>query len=223
MENFVTLTSEIEISQHSAVDPSIGYLYQVRLALLLTLQRLKSDANFLVSVETLDDVGFETIMGDPIALLQTKHHRKSIASLSDYSKDIWKTLRIWFEGNANDLIPSTTSLFLITTAVAPDGTAAYYLRRSTRDVEAAQRALETVASSSSSKENAAAYEIYKSTDLTHRKAILSKIIVVDAAPTITNLDDELRQEIFWAVGKYHHNDFLERLEGWWFRRVLKQL
>ncbi len=42
-------------------------------------------------------------------------------------------------------------------------------------------------------------------------------------PTVDDLDGELRREVFWAVDKEHHVAFLERLEGWWLRRVLEQL
>jgi hypothetical protein len=47
-------------SQFSAADAALGYLYQVRVALLWALRRLKSQTEFLVSIETLDDVTFET-------------------------------------------------------------------------------------------------------------------------------------------------------------------
>ena len=85
-------------SPFSAADAALGYLYQVRSALLWALQRQRSDADFLVSIETLDDVAFETAGGEPTELLQTKHHRSRAASLSDSSVDLWKSLRIWFEG-----------------------------------------------------------------------------------------------------------------------------
>ena len=48
------------ISQFSAADSALGYLYQVRVALLWGLRRLKVGSDFLVSLETLDDVVFET-------------------------------------------------------------------------------------------------------------------------------------------------------------------
>lgn len=56
-----------------------------------------------------------------------------------------------------------------------------------------------------------------------RKTILETVVVIDAAPTIEVLDGELRTEVFWAVDRNHHGAFIERLEGWWLRRVLKQL
>ena len=58
--------------KYAAVDASLGYLYQVRSALLWTLKRLKTKPDFLVGIETLDDVAFESVGGDPRELLQTK-------------------------------------------------------------------------------------------------------------------------------------------------------
>src|SRR5262245_8243045 len=107
--------SEKGITQFSAADPSLGYLYQVRLALLWTLRRLKTDPDFLVGIETIDDVTFETTGGDPTDLLQSKHHRTGTGALTDASPDLWKTLRIWFEGHASGIIPATTNLYLVTT------------------------------------------------------------------------------------------------------------
>ncbi|OGR41950.1 MAG: hypothetical protein A2X35_11630 [Elusimicrobia bacterium GWA2_61_42] len=207
----------------SAADSTLGYLYQVRLALLWALRRLKSESDFLVSVETLDDVAFETADGDIAELLQTKHHRKGIADLTDSSVDLWKTFRIWFEGHASGRIPPTAKLYLITTATAPNGTAASLLRASPRNVAAAQQALDAAASSSTNKVNLSAYTAYLGATPSGRGAILEKVVVIDASPTITDLDSELRQEVFWAVGKEHHVPFLERLEGWWMRRVRLQL
>lgn len=59
----------------SAIDASLKYLYQVRSALLWALRRLKTESEFFVRVETLDDVAFETTDGGPTDLLQKKHHR----------------------------------------------------------------------------------------------------------------------------------------------------
>lgn len=211
------------ISQFSAVDSSLGYLYQVRLALLWTLRRQKNEPDFLVSVEALDDVAFETVGGDPMELLQTKLHRKGTGSLTDASSDLWKTLRIWFEGSATGEILPTSKLCLITTGTAPDGTAAAHLRAAQRNVPAAQQALDATAQSSTNKDHAAAYEAYLTASSSDRTSILDRICVLDAAPSITDLDGELQKEVFWAVDRDHLTAFLDRIEGWWFRRVLQQL
>jgi len=85
-------------SPFSAADSALGYLYQVRVALLWALRRLKSGNDFLISLETFDDVTFETKGGKPEELLQTKHHQNREATLTDASEDLWKSLRVWFEG-----------------------------------------------------------------------------------------------------------------------------
>lgn len=210
-------------SPFSAVDATLGYLYQVRSALLWALRRQKTEPDFLVSLETLDDVTFETIGGDPTDLLQTKHHRKGSASLADASPDLWKTLRVWFEGHASGQIPPTANLYLVTTSAAPAGTVASRLRAVARDLVGAQQALDATAASSTNKTNNSAYAAYLKATSAERAAILSKIVIIDAAPTVADLDGELRQEVYWAAGKEHHTAFLDRIEGWWLRRVLRQL
>lgn len=210
-------------NQFAAADPAIGYLYQVRSALLWALQRLKNQSDFLVSIETLDDVAFETSGGTPIELLQTKHHRTAVANLTDASPDLWKTIRVWIESDSSGSITSTTSLILVTTGMASDNSAASRLRSTGRDVEAARASLDATAASSTNQTNKAAYDAYLGLSGVKRKALLEQMIVLDAAPTITSLDDRLREEVFWAAGKEHHDAFLDRLEGWWLRRVLKQL
>ena len=210
-------------SPFSAVDATLGYLYQVRSALLWALRRQKSEPDFLVSVETLDDVTFETAGGSPTDLLQTKHHRKGSASLTDASPDLWRTLRIWFEGYRSGQIPPTASLYLVTTSAAPDGAASSRLRAASRDLAAAQHALDATAASSTNQTNMSAYAAYLKATSSERTAILNKVIIIDAAPTVADLHGELRQEVYWAAGKEHHAAFLDRLEGWWLRRVLRQL
>jgi hypothetical protein len=207
----------------AAVDTTLGYLYQIRSALLWSLRRLKAEPEFLVSVESLDDVTFETTGGNPSDLLQTKHHRAGIGSLTDASPDIWKTLRIWFEGYASGAIHTAANLYLVTTGAAPDGTAAWNLRTSPRNVAEAQRVLDLTALSSTNERNASAYQAYLAASASVRTAILDRVIVIDAAPSIADLDGELRQEVYWAADREHHDAFLERLEGWWLRRVLVQL
>lgn len=217
------MTGTGEANPFSAVDATLGYLYQVRSALFWALSRLKSETDFLVSVETLDDVTFETAGGDATDLLQTKHHRNGTASLTDASPDLWKTFRIWFEGHASGQIPQNADLYLVTTAVAPESTAAYKLRLADRDIATAQQVLDATAASSTNMSNKKGYEAYLKVTPARRTGILERVVIIDAAPMIADLDGELRKEVYWAAGREHHEAFLDRLEGWWLRRVLRQL
>jgi hypothetical protein len=208
----------------SAADSALGYLYQVRVALLWALRRLKIDDDFVISLETLDDVTFETKGGKPEELLQTKHHRNREATLTDASEDLWKSLRVWFEGHTAQAIPTGTALHLLTTGKASAGSIAARLRSDDgRDVDGALKALETTAQSSTSKTNAPAYAAFLGTSTNDRKKLLESVVIIDGAPTITALDGDLKTEVFWAVERKDHDAFLERLEGWWLRRCLKQL
>lgn len=207
----------------SAADSLIGYLYQIRVALLWSLQKLPAGADFVVSVETLDDVAFETKGGTPQDLVQTKHHRNRAADLTDASPDLWKSLRIWFEVAETGQILPGTNLHLLTTASAADGSAASRLRKVNRDVAAALTALETTARSSSNKGNKAAYAAFLKPTSARRRALLDAVVIIDAASTMVGTDQELRTVVFSAVDRKHLDNFLERLEGWWIRRVLQQL
>ena len=208
-------------NQFAAVNPALGYLYQVRAALLWSLQKLRHDESFQVSLEVLDDVAFESDIGDPSTFLQTKHHANRMAALTDSCSDLWKTLRVWIEGAAENQI--TASLQLVTTGRAPANSAASKLKLFGRDTEGARAALDVIARTSTNAANASAYQAYESLNAQQRLALLERVLIIDAAPTITDLDEELRTVIFWAVDRAHQIPFLDRLEGWWLRRVIGQL
>jgi hypothetical protein len=211
----------------SAADSALGYLYQVRIALLWSLRRARAGTDFVVSLETLDDVMFESLQATgpkPDELLQTKHHRKSEALLTDASGDLWKSLRVWFEGHANNTIPLGTALCLLTTGAAPKDSAAWFLRSDdARDVEKALQKLETVTQISESEANAPAYKAFSAVSGAARRVILNNVVVLDRAPGVLTIDDDLRAEVHWSAETKHLDAFLQRLEGWWLRRVIKQL
>ncbi len=177
-------------SQFSAPDSALGYLYQVRVALLWSLRRLKSGCDFVVSLETLDDVTFETSVGNPEELLQTKHHRIREAAITDASPDLWKSLRIWFESYAGKIIPPGTTLYLMTTGKAPEGSIASYLRSTGRDVDSALKGLETVARTSKSNANVLAFAAFLNASPADRRKLMEDIVIIDSAPSITDLDGE---------------------------------
>ncbi len=62
----------------SAAPSALGYLFQVRYALVLLLRA--DEPETLISIEKLDDVAFEQ-NGEPEQLLQLKHHVINSASL----------------------------------------------------------------------------------------------------------------------------------------------
>lgn len=209
--------------EYSAAPSALGYFYQVRCAMLEALRRLRKSSSFSVAIETLDDVVFEKVGGPP-ELLQTKHHVNQAADLTDASVDLWKTLRNWCDAVAQGTISEGTMYILLTTAKAAEGHAAYYLKLGdSRNIDAAIQRLNSTAASSTNRSNAPGYAAYRALEIDQRKALLDKVFVLDSSPQIQDLDQELKELLFFAVEHKFLESFLQRLEGWWFRRAIKHL
>lgn len=200
----------------------VGYLYQVRLALLWAIRRSRV-SDFTVSIETLDDVSFE-VSGEPAAVLQAKHSLKAAATLSDLSPELWKTLRVWMVGLATGEVPLTTDRFLIATAEAAPGSACAALRieSSGRNVAEAAKRLKHAATTSSNNDLKSAFEAYLGLDEPQREQLLSRIYVVPAQPDAASILEELQAELY-HVSLHHQELSVQMLEGWWFKRVLREL
>ncbi|MFB3896957.1 MAG: ABC-three component system protein [bacterium] len=207
----------------SASSSLLGYLYQVRYALLESLRRLPTGQDFSVSIETLDDVVFAP-EGNALELLQTKHHIDRFADLSDSSSDLWKSLRIWIEALNTGSLPEDSLLFLITTGSISEQYAVHYLKPgSERNPERALQRFNSISQSTSNQTNVAAYQVYTSLSSEKKKKLLDNIFIIEAAPNILALDEELKQLIYIAVKQKFINSFLQRLEGWWYQRVINHL
>ncbi|MGX9181558.1 ABC-three component system protein [Mesorhizobium sp. BHbdii] len=214
----------------SAAPSAAGYLYQARLALALCLKYVNVDAGVEVGIERLDDVSFET-SGTALELLQAKHHIDRVASLTDKSVDLWKTLRVWSQAAANDpTLPARTRLALVTTGSAPDDSAAAMLRPAgaypvgkARDPKAAAALLGTVAEAGGNQELKAAYAAFLALGPTMRVSLLSSIEILDGQPLVTDLGEVIEKDLRMLAPRGQAATARERLEGWWWPRVCKAL
>lgn len=209
-------------SNFSATDSVLGYLYQFRLALWSSLQKCRKNESFSVYLETLDDVVFET-SDSLVELLQLKHHCNHAANLSDSSSDLWKSFRVWIEGRANNSIPKDAQLYLITTSKISPGSSASYLTPENRNEAEALKKLKATANTSETKKNEISYKLFKDLSSHEQAILLRSITILSGAPNIKEIDKSLRDEIRFIVKRSHLESFLFRLEGWWYRRVVKQL
>jgi len=210
-------------SKFDATASMVGYLYQCRFALFKAIEATRDAPGADISIERFDDVAFEQ-NGDPVELIQTKHHLAGKGSLSDASTDLWKTLRVWAERIAAD--PATvlsSRFFLITTATAPSGSAASLLRGDGRDETEALALLEASAAASKSATNAPAYQAFVALSPTLRFGLLKAMTVLDAAPDALDLQADIEAELHHAAKTQHVPALVERLEGWWFRQVIASL
>ena len=163
------------MSNHQATEQMLGYLYQIRYALALLLKNDNPD--YQISIEKFDDVAFDKD-GQPVQLIQLKHHIKQKGNLTDSSADLWRTLKVWIDSLAQkpELLDSTEFL-IITTAIAPKDSAAGYLRQNDRDPNIAYTKLKDVCKQSQNTAHQKYYDAFLSADqLTVKKFI--KIIYV---------------------------------------------
>ena len=212
----------------SATASALGYLYQSRYALLLLIRDGKNNPGSAVTVEGLDDVAFEE-NGTAQELIQAKHHLNSTATLTDASSDIWKTIRVWADRvNSGDVRPGETTLTLLTTSTAKLGSAAAYLRPESsgkRDVSKALALLLKAATKSKAEapSTIAAFKALTTLDKSSQEALLSSVRVLDAAPDIDQVRDEIVAAFDVFVRPEHKMAFVDRVEGWWFNKVVESM
>lgn len=209
-------------SKFEAKGGTLGYLFQLRCALLLFLRRVRRDPTCSAAIETLDDVLFE--IGDALEVVETKHHVKSTASLTDRSVDFWKSVRIWCDLlRSGKVALDRTDFLLITTATATPTSIAALLRTAARNVPVAVERMETVAETNQNEDLVSAAAAFLNLMPEERTALVSSIYVLDQFPAIADVQKELLAEIAFSVDMKYREPFLDRLQGWFLRRAVQQL
>ena len=207
---------------HQASEQMLGYLYQVRYALALLLENDNSD--FQISIEKFDDVAFSKD-GMPKQLIQLKHHIQRQGSLTDGSTDLWRTLKVWIDvvSDSPDILNGTEFL-IVTTAIAPDGTAASYLKKGkNRNAERAYEKLKDVCLKSENKDHKKYYDSFFKTYESTIKHLISQICVIDGASDIIDVEKNFRKQIRYSCIPKYENQICERLEGWWYKKAIEAL
>jgi hypothetical protein len=208
------------MSNHQASAQMLGYLYQVRCALDLLL----SDTNEQLSlcIEKFDDIAFSNDGSSLDALIQTKHHVNGLGDLSDKSTDLWRTIKLWIDHiSAYGL--ENTKFIIVTTASAPENSAASLLRNSGRNVEHAYELLKQAIAQSTNQTNLLYYLAFSNIETEKMKKILGNVIIVDKNEDIINIVEKIKTYIRYSTRLESENSVFERLEGWWFRKVIEAL
>ena len=208
--------------KHQASEQMLGYLYQVRYALALLLENDNSD--FQISIEKFDDVAFSKD-GIPKQLIQLKHHVQRQGNLTDGSTDLWRTLKVWIDviSESPDILNGTKFL-IVTTAIAPDNTAASFLKKDeNRNEESAYEKLRNICIKSENKEHKKYYEAFLKTDEIVLKRLLSLICIIDGANNIVDVEKNYRRQIRYSCIPKYENQICERLEGWWYKKAVEAL
>lgn len=209
-------------SRFAAAASALGYAYQLRYGLLRAVQRIRTDDRpWTVALEAADDLEFTGSTDGQ--LVQTKLRNR--ASLTDASPDFWKTIRVWATAiGAGDIDPKTTEFILVTTAnlgsdtflseLGPDGP---------NDPSTLLAGMKAVASSSKNDDLSPAFNALKALTPSHAQSLANNMRLIVEAPGIVDAETALQAECRIAVRAEHLDAYVERLEGWWFRRCLRQL
>lgn len=209
-----------------AQNQALGYLYQVQYALLLLIEAGMADPEAQISIEYLDDIAFEK-EGTPAELIQTKHHINAKASLTNASTDLWRTFRVWSENLLQGTLQTENmTLTLITTEYAAANSAACKLRphaSGSRNVDEALKILLTIAQSSESKANEAAYKAFLSLNQNQQQVLLTNVQILDGSPNILDIQKKLVNHLRVAARPRFLEAVCRRLEGWWLETVIKHL
>lgn len=213
---------EDEASRYSAAWSALGYLGQIDYALLFLLRRWESEEALQVSLETIDDIVFESqATQQPLEQWQSKYRIARRGQLGDMSADFWKTIHNWIKESQN----TNTRLVLLTTDRAAAGTGLQALVDGPgRSPEQASKLLEAAAKKSQNK----AIQTYLSAFLeltpAMRRRLLHRIHIVDAGPRENQITDELLRELRRACPPPGRRESLvRRLRGWWYVRCVSHL
>jgi hypothetical protein len=205
----------------SAGPQAIGYLYQARMALAVLLG---STDEVELRVEALDDIELtDAVAKGSLSLMQLKHHTGA-AKLTDASTDLWKSLRVWAEqAKENKFALDNVKILLLTTATVEAGSTASLLGRDHRNITEAEKRLLHIADTSTNKGLRDAFSAFKALTQAQRKMLLSAITIVGSSPDINEIKVEIQRYLRSAVTLNHLTPFQERVEGWWFDKVILQL
>ena len=210
-------------NEFDATASMLGYLYQARYALYLSLRKIREVRDpdeCIVSIEKLDDVAFE-IDGSPTDIIQTKYHG-SEGNLTDRSADFWKTIRVWAEAiTKGDLDPVKSSFTLVTTQSPPEsGLVTALLPTPSRDVYAARALLDKISEETSNATNLSAYSAYNALPDWKKEQLVGSINILCRSVSILDVLDLMKKELRLTIGSSHVDAFLTRLEGEWFKRFI---
>jgi len=170
-----------------------------------------------LSIELLDDIAFE---GQQTELLQAKY-QVTPGNLTDGSAGLWKTLRIWSEGEHRQ--PNALYV-LITTATAANGSIAALLCRGMgRDADMAHERLVTYAKSVTSRTLEKARAAFLGVEDDRRLDLVRRIVVADGAPGFDDLDDMFGRVLRHAAPSDRRPALVSRLREWWLARAERHL
>jgi hypothetical protein len=170
----------VAVTSHTAAPAALGYIYQCQWPLLALVRDSADRFDCQITLELHDDVAWDR-NGTPTELLQVKHHINSVRGLGDKDGDWWRTIEAWMDAH-DPADAAGPKLAMVTTQLAPEGSAAAVLRPPERDVLLALERLEAAARSSRAEATRVVRERFLGLAPAGRAVFVTRMHVLDAAP-----------------------------------------
>ena len=208
-----------EASQFSASEPALGYLYQLRYALLQILRLPEETTCF---IEKDDDIDFTDT--DEGRILASLKHKAPGDILTDLSPDFWKSVRIWLTDYLKEKeTGAPAKYFLLTTGKVQIGSLlSVFMPNTALDEKLSQRVTEVLKASTSK-------TINNTEDLLDQlpkdkwPAFFRRITIYDSQERIQDIPQLIISEKLRTVRPQFRVPVYERLEGWWTNQCIELL
>ena len=210
----------------SAGPQALGYIYQIRYALFLLIN---AQNEAVISIEKLDDVTLEDNSSTASNLIQLKRHSDPNHSIKANSVDLWKTLRVWSDNLLKNRIDiSSTILTLVTTSKVDDTSILALLKPKNKkpsDLTVIIAKFDSIATAKKNKSLEEAFNAFLSLTQRQKEQLVAAIQVLDESVDVDGIPARIKRpwlEVAVPDPKFL-DPFYERIEGWWYDRVIKHL
>lgn len=207
----------MEYNPYAAAASSIGYDYQIRLALLKSFE-INEESE--VHIEALDDIELNTNDGKQLLSLK---HKQINDTLTDLSVDFWKSVNIWIDRIST--ITTPINFLLCTTATVSASSLLKIITDGSKrtiqleDITKIIKILDT----STNKTIIPIREKFKALENSKKIELFNRITILDKSIRINDIPKEIMDNRFRTVDQQYRNNVYETLEGWWFSTVIKKM
>lgn len=202
---------------YAAAASSIGYDYQIRLALL---KSFKINEESEVHIEALDDIELNTKDGKQLLSLK---HKQINDTLTDLSVDFWKSVNIWIDRIKT--ITTPINFLLCTTAEVSDSSFLKIItdgsKRTIQLKDITQ--IEEILDTSTNKTIIPIREKFKALEDSKKIELFNRITIIDKSIRINDIPNDIMDNYFRTVNQQYRNNVYETLEGWWFSKVIEKM
>lgn len=202
---------------YAAAASSIGYDYQIRLALL---KSFKINEESEVHIEALDDIELNTNDGKQLLSLK---HKKIDDVLTDLSVDFWKSVNIWID-RINNITTPINFLLCTTAEVATNSFLKCITDGSKKVIELDDiTQIEKILDTSINRTIIPIRKKFKALDVSKKIELLNRITILDKSVRINDIPNQIMDNYFRTVNQQYRNNVYETLEGWWFSKVIEKM